>query len=247
MRSKNFLLAFLVVILLSGSLNLSASAAPSASLTCTMYHTVKGGETLEKIANKYKVSTGWLALVNGLSGDKVQPEHKLCVQLTDTAKLQAACTRVHIVQKGEDLSKIANLYGVTLGSLIAINRLKDPDHIYAGNRICIQNTGTSGASSVIGAIPTFSINSVDKNKTVTIQTFNFPADKTFNVFMGRIGTRAINGIVAGAVDTNDGGSFVVTFQIPAALKGLNQIAIRLEAADDSGYFAYNWFYNRTTP
>jgi hypothetical protein len=78
MRSKNFLLAFLVVILLSGSLNLSASAAPSASLTCTMYHTVKGGETLEKIANKYKVSTGWLALVNGLSGDKVQPEHKLC-------------------------------------------------------------------------------------------------------------------------------------------------------------------------
>ncbi len=249
MRPKNFLLAFLVVTLLSGSLNLSASAAPNTSLTCTMYHTVKGGETLEKIANKYKVSTGWLALINGISGDKVQPEHKLCVQLTDTAKVQAACTQVHIVQRGEDLSKIANLYGVTVQSLIAINGLKDPNHIYAGNRICIQNATSSNptSSSNTNVIPTFSINSVVKNQTVTIQTFNFPANKTFDVFMGRIGTRAINGIVAGAVDTNEGGSFVVTFQIPAALKGLNQIAIRLEAADDSGYFAYNWFYNRTTP
>jgi LysM repeat protein len=246
MRRKNFFLAFLVLILLAGSSNLPVSAAPSASLTCTMYHTVKGGETLEKIANKYKVSTGWLALVNGISGDKVQPEHKLCVQLTDTAKVQAACTKVHVVQRGEDLSKIAKLYGVTVQSLIAINGLKDPNHIYAGNRICIQSSGSS-SSSVVGAIPTFSINSVVKNQTVTIQTFNFPANKTFDVLMGRIGTHAINGIQAGSVNTNDGGSFVVTFEIPASLKGLNQIAIRLEVTDDSGYYAYNWFYNRTTP
>jgi LysM repeat protein len=246
MRRKNFLLAFLVLILLAGSSNLPVSAAPSASLTCTMYHTVKGGETLEKIANKYKVSTGWLALINGISGDKVQPEHKLCVQLTDSAKVQAVCTQVHIVQRGEDLSKIAKLYGVTVQSLIAINGLKDPNHIYAGNRICIQPPGGS-SSSVVGAIPTFSINSVVKNQTVTIQTFNFPANKTFDVLMGRIGTHAINGIQAGSVDTKDGGSFVVTFEIPAALKGLNQIAIRLDVTDGSGYFAYNWFYNRTSP
>jgi LysM repeat protein len=249
MRGKQFLLTFLVLVLICGAPGLPASAAQNASLTCTMYHTVKGGETLEKIANQYKVSTGWLALINGISGDKVQPEHKLCVQLTDTAKLQAACTQVHIVQRGEDLSKIANLYGVTVGSLIAINGLKDPNHIYAGNRICIQNATvssptSSGASSVI---PTFSINSVVKNQTVTIQTYNFPANKTFDVLMDRIGTRAIYGIPAGSVNTNDGGSFVVTFQIPAALKGLNQIAVRLEASDSSGFFAYNWFYNQTTP
>jgi LysM repeat protein len=249
MRAKQFLLAFLVLVLLCGAPGLPASAAPNASLTCTMYHTVKGGETLEKIANKYKVSTGWLALINGISGDKVQPEHKLCVQMTDLAKLQAACTKVHIVQRGEDLAKIANLYGVSLGSLIALNRLKDPDHIYAGNRICIPSTtsSSSGSPSASSVIPTFSINSVVKNQTVTIQTFNFPANKTFDVYMDRIGTQAIYGISAGAVNTNDGGSFVVTFQIPAALKGLNQIAIRLETSDGSGYFAYNWFYNQTTP
>jgi LysM repeat protein len=249
MRGKQFLLVFLVLVLLCGAPGLPASAAQNASLTCTMYHTVKGGETLEKIANKYKVSTGWLALINGLSGDKVQPEHKLCVQLTDTAKLQAACTQVHIVQRGEDLTKIANLYGVTVGSLIAINGLTDPDHLYAGNRICIQNAtpSSSASSSASSVIPTFSINSEVKNQTVTIQTYNFPANKTFDVLMGGIGTQAINGISAGAVNTNGGGYFVVTFEIPAALKGLSQIAIRLEANDSSGFFAYNWFYNQTTP
>lgn len=262
MRAKQFLLAFLVLVLLCGSPSLPASAAQNASLTCTMYHTVKGGETLEKIANQYKVSTGWLALINGISGDKVQPEHKLCVQLTDLAKLQAACTQVHIVQRGEDLTKIADLYGVSVQSLIALNRLADPNHIYAGNRICISSTtsssgstgsspgstgSSSGSASTSGLIPTFSINSVVKNKTVTIQTFNFPADKTFDVLMDRIGTRAVYGIPAGSVYTNQGGYFAVTFEIPAALKGLNQIAIRLEATDGSGYFAYNWFYNRTTP
>jgi hypothetical protein len=194
-------------------------------------------------------SWSWLALINGISGDKIQPEHKLCVQMTDTAKLQAACTKVHIVQRGEDLSKIANLYGVTVGSLIAINGLKDPNHIYAGNRICIQSATVSSptSSGAISVIPTFSINSVVKNQTVTIQTYNFPANKTFDVLMDRIGTQAIYGIPAGSVNTNDGGSFVVTFQIPAALKGLNQIAVRLEASDSSGFFAYNWFYNQTTP
>jgi hypothetical protein len=37
-------------------------------------------------------------------------------------------------------------------------------------------------------------------------------------------------------------AFVVTVQIPANLYGLNQIAIRMESPD-SGYSAYNWFYN----
>jgi LysM repeat protein len=249
MHAKQFFLAFLVLVLLCGAPGLPASAAQNASLTCTMYHTVRGGETLEKIANQYKVSTGWLALINGISGDKVQPEHKLCVQMSDTARLQAACAQVHIVQRGEDLSKIAKLYGVTVGSLIAINGLKDPDHIYAGNRICIQNATSSSSTppSASSVIPTFSINSVVKNQSVTIQTYNFPANKTFDVLMDRIGTQAIYGIPAGSVDTNAGGYFVVTFQIPAALKGLSQIAIRLEASDGSGYFAYNWFYNQTTP
>jgi LysM repeat protein len=247
MKRKNLLLVFFVLVLVSGSFSQPTPAL--AGLTCTMYHTVKGGETLAKIAEKYKVSQGWLALINHLKDGRVLPEHKLCVQLIDTAKLQAACTQFYIVKRGEDLSKIARMYGVTWQWLARINGLSDPNHIYAGNRLCVQ-TGTSpGAtpaptlSSAASVIPTFSIVSVDKNHTVTVQTYNFPANRTFNVRMGRIGSRGVNGILAGTVETGSAASFKVTFVIPPGLYGLGQIAIRLESPG-SGYFAYNWFYNK---
>lgn len=95
-------------------------------------------------------------------------------------------------------------------------------------------------------IPTFSIQAVVKNDTVTIQTANFPANDTFTVRMGYMGTRGINGIVVGTQDSGAGGTFSATYEIPDALKGLWQIAIRLESPT-SGYYSYNWFYNNSTP
>ena len=95
-------------------------------------------------------------------------------------------------------------------------------------------------------IPTFSIVSVVKDQNVTIRTSNFPANDTFNVLMGKIGTRGINGIKVETINSGKGGTFTDTFTIPAELRGLNQIAIRLQSTTGSGYFSFNWFYNSTT-
>lgn len=95
-------------------------------------------------------------------------------------------------------------------------------------------------------IPRFHIASVVRNETVTINTENFPANRDFVVRMGPMGTRGINGIVVDTTNSGAGGSFTETYEIPEALHGLNQIAIRLEATT-GGYFAYNWFYNNTYP
>jgi LysM repeat protein len=252
MKRKSLLLVFFVLILLSSFLYLPASAAQSSALTCTMHHTVQRGETLTKIANKYLVSWRWLAVINKLSSDRVRAGQRLCVQLTDLEKVQAACTQTHIVKRGEDLSKIARLYGVTWQWLASINRLDDPNHIFAGNRLCVQTvTSTSTPSTpsppnVTGVIPTFSIVSVEQNQTVTIQTYNFPTHVTLDARMGRMGTRGVNGILAGTIETGKSGSFIVTFDIPSALYGRSQIAIRLESPE-SDYYAYNWFYNRNAP
>lgn len=35
-----------------------------------------------------------------------------------------------------------------------------------------------------------------------------------------------------------------SFNIPKELRGKEQIAIRLQAADGSGYYAYTWFANQ---
>lgn len=107
-------------------------------------------------------------------------------------------------------------------------------------------TPTPGATSTTRAnIPTFSIVSVQRDSSVTIRTNNFPANQAFTVRMGALGTRGVNGTVAATTDSGSGGTFEATYTIPENLRGRSTIAIRLESP--SGYYAYNWFYNSTTP
>jgi hypothetical protein len=96
----------------------------------------------------------------------------------------------------------------------------------------------------ISGIPTFNIQAVVKDTSVTILTNNFPPNQTFTVRMGPMGTKAVGGIVVGTTDSGTGGAFSATYTIPAALASSYQIAIRMDSP--SGYFAYNWFYNNTT-
>jgi hypothetical protein len=94
--------------------------------------------------------------------------------------------------------------------------------------------------------PTFSITAVVKDNTVSISGSNFPPNDTFTVLMGNYGTNGVNGINVGSINTGGGGSLSATYNIPASLAGATRIAIRLQSPT-SGYFAYNWFWNNTTP
>jgi hypothetical protein len=96
----------------------------------------------------------------------------------------------------------------------------------------------------LSGIPTFSIQAVVKDTSVTILTNNFPANQTFTVRMGPMGTKGIGGTVVGTTDSGVGGAFSATYAIPAGLAGSYQIAIRMDSP--AGFFAYNWFYNNTT-
>ena len=87
--------------------------------------------------------------------------------------------------------------------------------------------------------------SVVKDESVTLRAENFPADDTFNVYMGYYGTYGINGYLVSKVTTGDGGNFLAKFYIPDQLKGEDSIAIRLESNTSSKYFAFNFFLNKT--
>ena len=95
-------------------------------------------------------------------------------------------------------------------------------------------------------VPTFSIVSVVTDTSVTIRTNNFPANDTFKVLMNTYGTAGIGGVKVGKVSSDGGGVLKFTFNIPAELKGLKRIAIRLQSVTGSGYYAFNWFWNNTT-
>jgi hypothetical protein len=96
----------------------------------------------------------------------------------------------------------------------------------------------------VTGIPTFGIQAVVRDTSVTILTNNFPPNQTFTVRMGAMGTKGIGGIVVGTTDSGTGGTFTATYSIPAALAGSHRIAIRMDSPQ--GFFAYNWFYNNTT-
>jgi len=93
-------------------------------------------------------------------------------------------------------------------------------------------------------VPTIWVVKVQANKSVTIQTQNFPPGVTFDVLMGPIGTQGVGGVSVGTLNSNNGGTMTATFNIPAQLQGLRQIAIRTQNWR-TGYHSYNWFNNST--
>ena len=107
----------------------------------------------------------------------------------------------------------------------------------------VEPTYISGSPG--NAIAEFVITKVVKDWTVTIQsTSYFPANNSFTVRMGPYGSLGVNGIVVGFTNSGKGGIFTATYTIPDALRGSDQIHLRMDG--ENGYFAYNWFYNTST-
>lgn len=92
--------------------------------------------------------------------------------------------------------------------------------------------------------PSFTITAVKAGESVTIKGIDFPANTDFVVKMGKMWTMGINGINAGTFNTGAGGSFESTFTVPAELKDLVRISIRMDGT--GGWYAYNWFWNNST-
>lgn len=100
------------------------------------------------------------------------------------------------------------------------------------------NTGGEGA-------PAFSISlvSVKKGQSVRINTKNLPANVTFDVRMGKSGTKGVNGTKVGTLRSSKGGSVKATFEIPDQLVGKSPIDIRVENKA-LGFSAYLSFQNK---
>jgi hypothetical protein len=110
----------------------------------------------------------------------------------------------------------------------------------------VSSRPAQAATEQSSKVPVFYIVGVARDKSVTIQTYNFPANDSFTVLMGPYGTKGVGGYAVGTYSSGNGGSKTVTYTIPAALYGSYRIAIRLQSNTGSGYFSYNWFYNNTT-
>lgn len=102
----------------------------------------------------------------------------------------------------------------------------------------------SAPRPVSAASPSFDVIGVKTDESVTIRTRDFPANVKFIIRMDVYGDNAEDGIAVAEMNSGLGGAFEATIMIPAQLKGVATIAIRVDSQE--GYFAYSWFTNRTS-
>lgn len=96
-------------------------------------HVVRSGETLSGLAQRFGVSLTSLARANGLSTRaRLLKGQKLTIPgASRTGPV------VHVIRRGESLSRIAKLYHVPLDRLRKTNGIRNADHLLVGERLLI--------------------------------------------------------------------------------------------------------------
>lgn len=102
--------------------------------TATNY-TVKAGDSLWAIANKFNMSVSELKSMNGLTSDHIYVGQQLKVAKADTTNPPSA----HTVQSGNTLYSIANKYHLSVDQLKSFNQLTD-NTIYVGQVLQLKAT-----------------------------------------------------------------------------------------------------------
>ena len=101
-------------------------------------HVIQRGETLDRIAKRYHVSTTMLKTYNNITNVRaLQIGQALKIPLSKTSVLastQAKRLLTYQVKRGDSLSKIASTFGVSVNQLKEWNNFTG-NLIYPGNRI----------------------------------------------------------------------------------------------------------------
>lgn len=134
-----------------------AQGTSTSSNAKTTKVTVKDGETLSEIADRHGMSVNELVRLNALSNaDHVETGSTLRVKASSVASSRSAAgpssyrkgSSQHVVQPGENLSTIAEGYGVPMSRLVAINGLQDANHVEVGMRLRLKGNPPTSAASV---------------------------------------------------------------------------------------------------
>ncbi|MED1471911.1 peptidoglycan endopeptidase [Bacillus salipaludis] len=139
-------------------------------------YTVKSGDALIKIANKYDVSVGDIKLWNGLDSTIIYPGQVLRVsgssgETYTTVSIEKkqftpskTTTSTYVVRSGDSLSKIAVKYRTTVSELKKLNNLKS-DRIYVGQKLKVpgktNTTTTTTTTSTNQNVSTYTVKSGD--------------------------------------------------------------------------------------
>ena len=124
----------------------TAGAAPIKRSTQKSSHTVRSGETLGKLARKYRCSITDLKEWNNLKGSTIYPKQKLIVYKPEDASKSIASGNgkyvYHTIKKGDTLWDIAREYdGVTVDQIKHLNNIRNSKRLEPGKKLKIAVVG----------------------------------------------------------------------------------------------------------
>jgi membrane-bound lytic murein transglycosylase D len=139
-------------------------------------HRVKQGETMVSVAATYGVTTQALAQLNG-SGNNAKlrtgrtllvpsspavtvaaaaaaPQPTPAAVAATAAAAEAQATNVYVVRRGDSISEITKKTGLTEAQILKINRLKNPNYIYEGQKLALAEPGETPPPAAVVAAAT---------------------------------------------------------------------------------------------
>lgn len=137
----------LVAAVIAVTLTVGQYSPANAQASCTQNHLVQRGDTLYRLSQRYGVSVAELQRFNGMASSTViYVGQSLCVKLTglppSTPTPLPPVGTTYIVQKGDTLASIARRYGVSWRVVANLNKLANPNLIYAGQALIIPDFTT---------------------------------------------------------------------------------------------------------
>lgn len=119
-------------IFLSNNSTITVPDSPTPSVN-TDYVIVKRGDTLSEIALRYNTSYQYLAKINNISNPNlIFVGERIYVPSLENSNLGDTSHVLYVVKRGNTLTQISRLYGVSIESIAQLNDIKNPNLIFAG-------------------------------------------------------------------------------------------------------------------
>jgi len=121
--------------------NVSSAASPVLSSSNQLTYTVKAGDTISRIARKFQLSQNQLLQINNLPASAlIVPGQKLKLianAVVPASQAKANAATVHVVKRGDTVNSIAKKYGISITTVLSMNKLSATAIIFPGQRLII--------------------------------------------------------------------------------------------------------------
>lgn len=148
MTSASRWLARALGIVLAASVAIAGAAMPAKA---DRTHTVRSGDTLSRLAKRYRTTIRAIRRANGLRSDNLRIGKRLTIP-SRGRRGRASRRTHHKVSSGDSLSRIARRYNTTVAKLRRTNRLRS-DRIRVGQRLRLPGRRGMGHERPAGARP----------------------------------------------------------------------------------------------